>query len=266
MREDILERKEDILSWIEEKQPKNYICQQLKCKPETLNSYLKKMGIEYSGQQNKKGQIKGSNVYLPANYYFDNKHPIASAKLKEKLYRDGLKEKKCEICGISEWLGVELPLELHHEDGNHYNNAFENLKILCPNCHSIQEGNSGANKGKYAGVSKSVEEPGLDPGVGSSAQEFESPRPHHICSNCGKEITSKSKTGLCSTCWSLTTRKSDRPSREELKDKIRTQSFLSIGKEYGVSDNAIRKWCVEYQLPKTKKDIKNYSDEEWFLI
>lgn len=49
MRTDILEQKESILQWIAEEQPKSYICQQLKCKPETLNSYLKKMGIEYAG-------------------------------------------------------------------------------------------------------------------------------------------------------------------------------------------------------------------------
>lgn len=55
MRTDILERKNEILQWISEEQPKCYICQQLHCKPETLNSYLKKMNIEYAGQQTKKG-------------------------------------------------------------------------------------------------------------------------------------------------------------------------------------------------------------------
>ena len=55
MRTDILERKEDILQWIREERPKSYMCQQLSCKQTTLNSYLEKMGIEYAGQQNKKG-------------------------------------------------------------------------------------------------------------------------------------------------------------------------------------------------------------------
>ena len=149
MRTDILERKEDILRWIEEERPKSYMCAELKCKQTTLNSYLEKMGIEYAGQQNKKGQFKGSNKYKPASDYFDNSKPIQSFKLKEKLFRDGLKDEKCEICGVSIWQGVKLPLELHHKNGNHLDNSFENLQILCPNCHSIQEGNSGANKGKY---------------------------------------------------------------------------------------------------------------------
>lgn len=152
MRTDILERKNEILQWISEEQPKCYICQQLHCKPETLNSYLKKMNIEYAGQQAKKGQQKGPCGYRPASYYFDNKHAINSHKLKEKLFKDGLKERKCEICGASIWQGVQLPLELHHKNGNHNDNSFENLQVLCPNCHSIQKGNSGANIGKYERV------------------------------------------------------------------------------------------------------------------
>ena len=44
---------------------------------------------------------------------------------------------------------------------------------------------------------------------------------------------------------------------------IRTMSFVKIGEQYGISDNAIRKWCKLYELPYRKKDIKLYSDEEW---
>lgn len=139
MRTDILERKEDILQWIREERPKSYMCQQLNCKQTTLNSYLEKMGIEYAGQQNKKGQQKGTNLYKPASYYFDNKQQINSHKLKEKLIRDRLKENKCELCGIDTWQGVKISLELHHKNGDHYDNSFENLQILCPNCHAIQE-------------------------------------------------------------------------------------------------------------------------------
>ena len=148
MRTDILERKNEILNWIKEEQPKCYICQQLGCKQDTLNSYLKKMGIEYSGQQAKKGQQKGQNSYKPASYYIETGKAITSYKLKEKLIRDGLKEDKCELCGLSIWQNQKLPLELHHKDGDHYNNNLDNLIILCPNCHSIQPGNSGANKKK----------------------------------------------------------------------------------------------------------------------
>jgi hypothetical protein len=83
-------------------------------------------------------------------HYIENNIQIPSHRLKEKLIRDGLKEDCCELCRYFEWRGVKLPLELHHKNGNHYDNSLENLQILCPNCHSIQEGNSGANIGKYS--------------------------------------------------------------------------------------------------------------------
>ena len=49
-----------------------------------------------------------------------------SAKRK-RLIEDGLKEAKCERCGLSEWMGLPIPLELHHIDFNHYNNNLDNL-------------------------------------------------------------------------------------------------------------------------------------------
>ena len=150
MRTDILERKQEIMEWIEQNQSKAFICKQLKCKPETLNGYLQKMGIDYQGNQGGKG-IKHDPKYTTAVEYSQGTN-VKSYRLKEKLVRDGLKEDKCEICGVSLWNGVKLPLELHHKDGNHYNNSLHNLQILCPNCHSIQEGNAGSNIGKYAEV------------------------------------------------------------------------------------------------------------------
>lgn len=150
MRTDILERKQEIMEWIEQNQSKAFICKQLKCKPETLNGYLQKMGIDYQGNQGGKG-IKHDPKYKTAVEYSQGTN-VKSYRLKAKLVRDGLKEDKCEICGVSLWNGVKLPLELHHKDGNHYNNSLDNLQILCPNCHSIQEGNAGSNIGKYAEV------------------------------------------------------------------------------------------------------------------
>ena len=150
MRTDILERKEEILQWIEDKQSKAYMCNQLKCKPETLNSYLQKMGIDYSGNQGSKGHKQASN-YKPVEEYIQSSC-VKSHILKTKLIKEGYKKDECEICGASEWQGKKLPLELHHKDGNHYNNNLDNLQILCPNCHSIQPGNSGSNIGTYAPV------------------------------------------------------------------------------------------------------------------
>lgn len=94
--------------------------------------------------------------------------------------------------------------------------------------------------------------------------------PRHInhCIDCGKEILPRHER--CLECENQRRRDNsivnDKISREELKQLIRTKSFCEIGRQYNVSDNAIRKWCVHYKLPRTKKIINSYSDKEWNLI
>jgi len=68
--------------------------------------------------------------------YLDNKFPIQSYKLKNKLIKANLLEYKCSICTISNWNTEFIALELDHIDGNNKNNNLINLRLLCPNCHS----------------------------------------------------------------------------------------------------------------------------------
>lgn len=56
--------------------------------------------------------------------------------IKKRLIYFNLKEHKCEICGNNIWNDKEIPLELHHLDGNSYNNSLDNLQLVCPNCHA----------------------------------------------------------------------------------------------------------------------------------
>lgn len=147
MRKDILERKSEILVWIEEGRSKAFMCKELKCKFETLENYLGKMGIEYKGNQSGKGF--GKSNYVKAEDYIKN-DSVKSHKLRLKLLREGIKKEECEYCHLTEWRGKKIPLELHHIDGNHFNNSFNNLAIICPNCHAQEENNSGANAGRYS--------------------------------------------------------------------------------------------------------------------
>lgn len=55
---------------------------------------------------------------------------------------------KCETCGLSEWMGSKIPLEMDHMDGNHKNNSLSNLRLLCPNCHAQTDTWKSKNKGK----------------------------------------------------------------------------------------------------------------------
>lgn len=71
---------------------------------------------------------------------------VQSYKLKNRLLQEQLKEKRCECCGLIEWLGKEIPLELHHINGDRSDNRIENLQLLCPNCHAQTDNYRGLNK------------------------------------------------------------------------------------------------------------------------
>lgn len=66
--------------------------------------------------------------------------------LKRRLFNIGLKEHKCEKCGLTEWNGLPIPLELHHINGDRTDNRLENLQILCANCHAQTENYCSKNK------------------------------------------------------------------------------------------------------------------------
>ena len=75
-----------------------------------------------------------------------------SFKLKRRLLQKGLKKHICEQCGLIEWQGKPIPLELHHKNGNNRDNRIENLLLLCPNCHALTESYRGKNKGNGRGL------------------------------------------------------------------------------------------------------------------
>lgn len=68
------------------------------------------------------------------------------SSLKRRLVNENVLEYKCAICGISEWLGKPLSLQLDHINGINNDHRKENLRFLCPNCHSQTETYAGKNK------------------------------------------------------------------------------------------------------------------------
>jgi Zn finger protein HypA/HybF involved in hydrogenase expression len=78
--------------------------------------------------------------------YLKDGSTVSSHRLKQEILKVGLKEHKCENCGLNEWLGNPIPIELDHINGKNNDNRLVNLKILCPNCHALTPTYRGRNK------------------------------------------------------------------------------------------------------------------------
>lgn len=105
----------------------------------TFSRIAKKYGW-YKPNRGAKGRSKPKTEGLgkiPLLEILEGKHPFYQTfKLKKRLIKSGYKQNKCEECGIEEWNGKAIQCELDHIDGNGNNHSIDNLKMLCPNCHS----------------------------------------------------------------------------------------------------------------------------------
>lgn len=176
---------------------------------------------------------------------------------------------KCSLCGYDKSIKA---LEFHHikpQDkkyalgtGNCHKlqddlTEAKKCLLVCANCHrEIHDGfYNDVNLFDYQKIDNQIEIKKL-----SISKDL-------FCKDCGVQITIYSKSGYCNSCAQKHRAKvQNKPSREELKSLIRTLPFLKIATIYNVSDNAIRKWCDKYSLPRNKKDINNYSDAQWLKI
>ncbi len=116
---------------------------------ETILKQIKRLGLNtlhFTGKLWSKGKTLCPK--RPISDYLSNKFPIQSFRLKQRLINEGLKEYKCECCGLTVWLNKPIPIELHHRNGNHKDNQLENILFLCPNCHAQTDDFAGKGKGK----------------------------------------------------------------------------------------------------------------------
>ena len=178
-------------------------------------------------------RIPNEDVFCE-NSSYDN-----GTRIKKRLFEDYNWEYKCYECGISEWNGKAITLHLDHINGIHSDNRFDNLTLLCPNCHSQTQTYAGKN---------------INSGVRSMRDKHESGK---LCF-CGAPLHYRNKTGKCVTCYRDSLKKENKiskdwrdkdkldkrkfnVSKDELATLIKKHSFCAIGRMYGVSDNAIRK-------------------------
>jgi hypothetical protein len=155
--------------------------------------------------------------------------------LKERLFKEGVKARECELCGQGEnWRGAHMALILDHINGVGDDHRLENLRIVCPNCAAT-----------------------LDTHCGRKNLIPAEPR---TCAHCGNKFRPRSRTQryCCQGCGSRHTnrrrgprperRKVRRPDCDQLFAEVDANGYLATGRKYGVSDKAVRKWVRQYEF------------------
>lgn len=118
-----------------------------------FHARVKKFNLDtshFTGQGHLKGRKHNWNIKIPlTEILVQNSTYTTSSTLRKRLIKEKVLENVCSRCGISEWQSETLSLHLDHIDGNNTNNEISNLRLLCPNCHSLTATYCGRNKKKW---------------------------------------------------------------------------------------------------------------------
>jgi hypothetical protein len=161
---------------------------------------------------------------------------VARKDVKRRLFQEKLKEPRCELCGQGEeWRGRQMSLILDHINGIRDDHRLENLRIVCPNCAATLDTHCG-RKNRLEPRRRSCRRCGA---------RFDASRPEQrYCSRqCGSRWDRSQLRGIPQP----QRRKVKRPPYEQLVEEIQSTSYLAVGRKYGVSDAAIRKWLQWYE-------------------
>lgn len=117
-----------------------------------VKKYIKIHEIDtkhFTGYAWSKGMRGIGKPFIPIEKILTINSDFQSYKLKSRLFKEGFKTRKCEECGWAKMsTDGRVPVELDHINGDRKDNRLENLRILCPNCHSLKLTHRGKNKNK----------------------------------------------------------------------------------------------------------------------
>jgi hypothetical protein len=200
----------------------------------TLQRWVKEWGIPTDHfDPNAARRVNSRMRATPLEKVMVESSAYPRGQLKDRLFAEGLKQRVCELCGQGElWHGRRMSLVLDHINGVSNDHRLENLQIVCANCAATLDTHCGRNLPRERTC----------PGCG----ETFAPKNirHRYCSQaCWGTVYSERKLGVPQPHL----RRVERPSYEQLKEDVRTMSMLAVGRKYGVSDNAVRKWIRWYE-------------------
>lgn len=166
---------------------------------------------------------RGGRAATPLEDVLVSRSHYHRGALKRRLYEAGLKSPACELCGQGDqWRGRAMALILDHVNGDATDNRLVNLRIVCPNCNSTLETHCGRNKPRG--------------------------RPPRECAECrGSFRPQREEQRFCSRACSgadigRRAQRAERPPLEELLSAIASEGYEAVGRQFGVSGNAVRKW------------------------
>lgn len=203
----------------------------------TFHMRVKQLQLDLShflGQGHLKGKKHswGNKISLQELLVKDSKRVLFSNQ-KSRIIDAGLLVNECAGCKLKDsWNGKKIVLHLDHINGDHFDHRIENLRFLCPNCHSQTETYCSSVR------NDSFKETKKHPAKISSMPK---------CALCSVQLKKRNK--YCATCYdgNRATLQPQRlfkiqwPSIEDLKSKLETMSYVQLAKELGVSDNSVRK-------------------------
>jgi Zn finger protein HypA/HybF involved in hydrogenase expression len=191
-----------------------------------LNDY----NIDYSKLNEKKEKYKSPKKYTLEEIFCENS-TYKGTKIRDYLINDMNFDYKCNICGITEWMGKFINLEVDHINGNHTDNRIKNLQCICPLCHSMTDNYKGKNKGKIENL-------------------------NNKCISCN--IVLENDNIRCDNCQEFSDKVITKPSFEEIKKFLQDNLLIKdIAMTYKVTKSTVNNWIREYlnsNTDETKDD------------
>lgn len=201
---------------------------------------------------------------IDTSHFLGQAHNLGKVLVENPVGRESIKKKlilsrghKCELCSRTTWMGQTIKLEVEHIDGVTENNDESNLLLLCPNCHSLTPTwrraksslvnpeekicpKCSGSKTRSAVLCSSCKRKEIAIRKMNQYQAIKySPKNLKNYCKCGKVIAKHAKN--CSACYHSSQNRIDWPNLENLIEDIKATSYLTVSKNLGVSDNAIRK-------------------------